>query len=241
MPNEQKLPFPAPWRCTTRNRAPARSVVRELLGYFFLSSKVTLFFVWWSGYENLTSLSGHLKGKYVQIRRPVYFCCLGNFLSSSVFHYPRVRLLGRKTSQSIQRWKGKKLTDSFGKRIKIYTVKLPPVSDRKNAKISYVVAYENQTTWGMYRENLTHLREVLITEFWLANRMFFFCLSGRSTGGVRQKNVVKYIKTSYSDVQWTRILFVVLNLENLYRLHRKRQSSRVQIVNTLTCFSAILA
>ena len=53
----------------------------------------------------------------------------------------------------------------FGKRIKIYTVKLPPVSDRKNAKISYVVAYENQTTWGMYRENLTHLREVLITEF----------------------------------------------------------------------------
>ena len=47
--------------------------------------------------------------------------------------------------------KRKKLTDSFGKRIKIYTVKLPPVSDRKNAKISYVVAYENQTTWGMYR------------------------------------------------------------------------------------------
>ena len=79
----------------------------------------------------MTSLSGHLKGKYVQIRRPVYFCCLGNFLSSSVFHYPRVRLLGKKTSQYIQRWKGKKLTDSFGKRIKIYTVKLPPVSDRK--------------------------------------------------------------------------------------------------------------
>ena len=136
--------------------------------------------------------------------------------------------------------KEKKITDSFRKRIKIYTVKLPSVSDRKNAKISYVVAYENQTTWGMYRENLTHLREVLITEFWLANRMFFFCLSGRSLGGVRQKNVVKYIKTSYSDVQWTRILFVVLNLENLYRLHRKRQSSRVQIVNTLTYFSAIL-